>query len=138
MPRYVLERRINGKKIYRVYDTDKSMFICNTPKGTLYKKKSYLEFWLYHPKKNKKIDEDITRELSWEDARKLTLEYGSRDIYNKLFTVWKKSTNSRTGPHGTINLDDRTRTMALRCAYKLHMSLAEFVRMLIQKWDDYH
>ena len=121
----------------RQYDPDKAIFICHTPDGDLYKKKNFLEFYLYHPN-GKTNKEKITMDLPWETARQYTLKYGTKDMHDKLFTVWKKSTNSHTGPHSTINLDDRTRTMALRQAYKLHMSLAEFVRMLIQKYDDYH
>lgn len=138
MPRFRFRQRLpNGKQANRVYDTDKSMLICQTPKGYLYKKKSHLEFFLYRSS-GKTFDEKITRELPWEEASKLCREYAPKEVYDSLFTVLKKSTNARTGPHRMITLDDRTRVMAMRQAYKLHMSLTDFVRFLIQKWDDYH
>ena len=138
MPRLRFRKRLpNGKQANKVYDTDKSVLICQTPKGYLYKKKNYLEFYLYRPN-GKTFDEKITRDLPWEEAGQLCHQFGTKQMYDALFTVRKKSTNSRTGPHRTIILDDRTRIMAMRQAYRLHMSLTEFVRFLIQKWDDYH
>ena len=139
MPKYVFERWIDKKKVYRTYDTDKSQFICQTPKGKLYKKKVFMEFYLYHPVGTKKsIDTDITRDVPWVEADRLAREYAPKDLYDKIFRVWKKSTNSHTGPHSYVILDDRTRTMAMRHAHKLNTSVTQFVRMLIQKWDDYH
>ena len=139
MARYVSYERINKKQVRHAYDTDTSMLLCQTPKGKLYKKQKSTEFFLYHPVGSKKdIATDITRDLSWEEARQLTHDYGTKDVYNQIFTVWKKSTNSHTGPHSYVTLDDRTRTMAIRHAHKLNTSVTQFVRMLIQKWDDYH
>lgn len=139
MPKYWYRKRINGKQIFRTYDPDKSMFICQTPKGKLYKKKNFMEFYLYHPAGPKRcLETDITRDVPWVEAEKLAHENAPKDVHDKIFRVWKKSTNSHTGPHSTVILDDRTRTMAMRHAHKLNTSVTQFVRMLIQKWDDYH
>ena len=139
MPKYVFERRIDGKQVYRTYDTDKNDLICQTPRGKLLKKKKTMEFYLYHPAGPKKnFDADITRDLPWVEASKLAEQYAPKETYDKIFRVWKKSTNTHTGPHSDVHLDDRTRTIAMRHAHKLNTSVTQFVRMLIQKWEDYH
>ena len=137
MPRFIFRRRENGKQIFKQYDTDKSLFICHTPDGDLYKKKVRLEYFIYNSS-GKTLDEKIKRDILWKDAEKLCRQYGTKETYDQLFTIRKKSTNAHTGPHSTINLDDRTRIMAHRAACNLGMNLTEFVRFLIQKWDDYH
>ena len=56
----------DGEYKYRIYDTDKSDFLCHTPNGNLYRKKgSSKEFYIWKDESSKPIT------VTWADANNL-------------------------------------------------------------------
>ena len=139
MPKITFEvKSYRGKKSQKIYNLDTAILICKTPEGILYKKKAgTLEFFLYHPQEKKNKDK-ITMNVPWDKAANLCRSYAPRDVYENLFTLRNKSTNKHSGPHQCVVLDDRTRVMAMRNASMRGMNVTQFIRYLIQNYDDYH
>ena len=126
-----------GKKAYKKYDVDKSILICKSPQGMLYKKRTRtLEFFLYHPE-GKTNKDKITMNVPWDEAAKICYQYGTKEDYTLYFTMRKKSTSVKHAPHTSVTLDSRSRIMAQRGASRRNMNVTEFIRFLIQKYDDY-
>ena len=78
---------------HKVFDTETAEFICRTPQGALYKKPATISFFLCAS-----VGADTTfTPLSWREAERLIHDYGTRDIYNRYFTVsnGKRMVNQR-------------------------------------------
>ena len=127
------ERGVNvGGKMYNV---EKSIYLCDTPQGTLYKKKGRAtDFYLYNP--DGKTNREKYVIVSWADANNLTKTYGDRDVHLQWFSTVDKSTDpSKTG-NSVIRLDDYHRMKVMRNADKLGISMREYVMRLIDKDDE--
>ena len=69
----------------KVYDTDKSERICHVPGNqneakTLYKKKGTISFFTVVDRWN------IVQPVTWNEAKEMIRQYGTREQYNKYFT----------------------------------------------------
>ena len=123
--------QVNGKR----YNPDKSIHICNTPNGILYRKKSgSTEFYLYNP--GGKTNAEKITSLSWADANNTVKTYGSRELWMKYFTAMDKSTNNNDGGSTQVRLDSYHRIKAQRNADRRGMNLTEYIKWLITKDDD--
>ena len=116
----------------KVYNPEKSILICNSPKGTLYKKKTRaLEYYLYR----KTSGEPEITSLSWVDAKEICRTYGTRDTFNEFFTVRGKDTNPKKGK-SPVYLDSLHRMKAIRNASMLNMNVTQYVKYLIDMHDN--
>ena len=119
------------KRFSRVFDTEKSAFICRTPQGKLYKKKTSHDFFLW-----KDDNDPIT--VSWADANALVSQYGTREQHLDMFTVHRKSTTPKTKGRLNIALGDYHKIKAQRNASRLGLSVRAYICRLIDKDDASH
>ena len=119
----------DGKWKGRIYDTNKSTFICHTPQGDLYKKKNWNEYFTW------KSGDDKPISVSWAEANNLVRTYGTREQHLKLFTVYNTSTNpdEKTSLH--IKLDSYHKIKAERNASRLNMPVRAYICRLIDNDD---
>lgn len=116
------------------YNPDKSEKICDTPHGTLFRKRGRgNEFYLYNSG-GSTAKEKITV-VSWADANNLTKTYGSRDLWIKYFTTYGKETNPREGGSTAFSLDAYYKVKAQRNASIKGMNMTEYIKYLIDKDD---
>ena len=116
----------------KIYDTDKSVFLCPTPQGNLYKKKTSAEFYTW------KNESENPVTVSWADANNLVKTYGPRDLHLKMFTAYQASTNSEDGGTLGITIDAYHKIKAQRNAAAHNISVREYICRLIDKDDDSH
>jgi len=114
----------------KVYDTDKSTFLCHTPDGDLYRKRgSSREFYIWKDANSNPYT------ISWAEANNLVKTYGTRELHLQLFTTYGKSEDTRDGGTSTIRMDSYHRIKAERNAERLHLSLQSYIYRLIDKDD---
>ena len=118
-----------GKWVQKVFDTDKSVFICHSPQGDLYKKKTVNEYFTW------KRGEDKPVIVSWAEANNLVRNYGTREQHLELFTLYKTSTNEHDGKYTSINLDSYHKVKAERNASRLGLNLTTYIKRLIDQDD---
>ena len=123
-----MRKRIGNK----IYDTDTSQFVCHTPQGDLYKKRSSLEFFVW-----KTGDRDPVT-VSWPDANNLVKTYGTREQYIAMFTAYDKSTDPHKGSSTQVRLSSYHRIKATRNAQRLGLSLKAYIERLIDRDDANH
>lgn len=124
---------VSKKPTSRVYDTDKSKFICNTPFGVLYQKRGQsIQFWLYHSRA--KTKKEMVEEVTWHDASNLVREFGTRDQYHELFLARKQSKSPEDG-FSHVRLPYFYRMKAQRNASRRKMNVTQYVKFLIDKDD---
>ena len=115
---------------YKVFDTDKSTFLCHTPQGDLFQKRgSSKDFFTWKSK-----DEDPVT-VSWAEANSLVKTYGSRELHLSLFTTWGTSTDQKDGKSTQVRLDSYHRLKAQRNADRLKLSMQGYIYRLIDKDD---
>ena len=124
--------RANGKW----YNPDKSILICETPKGTLYKKKSGKNTGFFLFDENGETNAKKYIEVSWADANNLTKTYGSREMQDKYFSLFEKSTDQNKGKSTSINIDEYHSLKAFRNAQAHNMSMTTYIKYLIDKEDE--
>ena len=136
MTRYVLNiwDKANKKSYRRVYDPDRAKFICQTPKGRLYKKPRKCCFYLYNPQGKTKY-EKIT-EVPYLEAKELIRVHGTREQYCEYFSILDAQGNYKTHKSGLIKIDETHRIKLIRNASAMSMGMSEFVCYLIDKYDD--
>lgn len=116
----------------KIYDTEKSMFICHTPQGDLYKKRgSSQSFYVWGT-------DGVPQDITWADANNLTKTFGDRDTHLKLFTTLRASTDQRDGNTTQVRIDSYHRIKAWRNAERLNLSLQGYIYRLIDRDDDNH
>lgn len=118
----------DGKWKGKVFDTDKSIFVCHTPQGDLYKKKFYNEFFTWKNGDEKPIV------VSWADANELVRVHGTREQHLNMFTTYGAST-SATKNTMQIELDEYHAIKAKRNASRLNLTVRKYVCRLIDKDD---
>ena len=124
--------RANGKW----YNPDKSILICETPKGTLYKKKSGKGAGFFLFNKDGETNNKKFTDVSWAEANNMTKTYGTREMVDKYFSLFEKSTNPRSGKYTSINLDEYHALKVLRNAEAHNMSMTTYIKYLIDKEDE--
>ena len=120
------------KRKQKVFDTDKSIYLCNTPDGKLYRKKNKVEFFIWKDGTNNPYI------VSWADANNYVKTYGTREQYIQLFTAFDKSTTWNKGKGTNINIDAYHRIKVERNAERLHLSMQAYIYRLIDRDDDNH
>ena len=122
---------VNGKK----YNIPKSILICETPQGTLYKKNGRgRDFFLYN--KDGKVNREKFIDVTWAEANNLTRTYGTREMQEKYFTLYEKSDTTHKGSTATIRLDEYHAVKAFRNAQIKGMPMSTYIKMLIDKDDE--
>ena len=122
--------QIYGKR----YNPDKSIRICETPNGILYRKKSgSTEFYLYNST-GKTNAEKITS-VPWPDANNLVKTYGTKEQWMDYFTTYGKDTNPHKSGSSVVRLDSYHRIKAQRNADRRGMNMTEYIKFLIDKDD---
>lgn len=117
------------------YNNEKSELICTTPEGTLYRKSSNgRKFYLYDFRG--KTNKEKYKTISWSDASNLVRTYGTSEQWMKLFTVLDKSKKTNSGEKSPVYLDAYHRIKAQRNADRLGLSMAEYVKRLIDRDDN--
>lgn len=112
----------------RIYDSEKSKEICNTPHGVLFRKRSG-EFWLYNKSKAE------VKPMSWVEANDLIKQYGTREQYLDIFTLYG---GRKGGNPGHIFIDGKHMLRARRNADKHRMSVTTYINYLIDRDDNSH
>jgi len=121
--------RVDGKW----YNPDKSTLVCETPQGTLYRKRgASTEFYLFHAE-GETARQKITP-LTWADANNLVKTYAPREVHLKYFSTLNKETDhNKKGQSFSI---DEYHVMKLqRNADAHHMRMTEYIKYLIDKDD---
>ena len=119
----------------RYYNIGKSILVCETPRGKLYKKTGRgVDFFLYD--KDGETNAKKYIDVSWADANNLTKTYGSREMQDKYFSLFEKSTDQNNGRYTSINLDEYHSLKAFRNAQAHNMSMTTYIKYLIDKEDE--
>lgn len=119
------------RKYYKrkVYDTETSEYICNTPDGKLYRKNSTIKFFIWHLKGSQ--FEPIP--ISWKQAEELIKQYGTRKQYDELFTPLSCYDPRKAKKRTTvaISMDDYSK---LRIASgRRNVSIGEYLHLFINE-----
>lgn len=113
-----MKKRIGTK----LYDTDKSEFICESAYGQIYRKKTGLgEYFACK-------DETIIA-LEFEAAREIVKSNDS-DAYEKLFVLRGKDTSKKII---TISMSDYDKMRLRRLSARRKMSMSEYIAWLIDQ-----
>lgn len=124
----------DGKWKSKIYDTDKSKFLCDTPFGKLFQKNGRSkEFFFYNTEGASK---GHIESITWSEASNIVNTYGTREQWIKEFTAMEKSTNSNDGGSTQIRLDSYHRIKAMRNADRLGLGITEYIKRLIDRDDN--
>lgn len=121
--------RLDGKH----YIPSKSLIICETPNGTLYRKKSgSTEFYLFRAE-GETARQKITP-LTWAEANNLTKTYAPREVHLKYFSTYGKETDQNKDSQ-TFSIDRYHVIKLQRNADAHHMRMTEYIKYLIDRDD---
>lgn len=65
---------------HKTYNTETGQFICNSPRGELYKRYHSIDYFLFDRYRNKSITP-----ITWEEAKSIAYNHAPSDLYNRLF-----------------------------------------------------
>lgn len=120
-----MKKIIKGK----VFDTSTAEKICHIPGNqneakTLYRKKSTIEFFTV-------IDRwGIVEPVSWNEAREIVYQYGSREQYCKLFSLYDPYGNLKK-QRTNLDMDKQTYCMLRILAGEHGSSVKGYMRRMI-------
>lgn len=122
------------KRIWRTYNTDTAIFVCQVPGGRLLKKKNKCNFYIYNPKaKSKK--EQVT-EVTYNEAKELIRVHGTREQFCRYFSVLNADGSYKSGGKNYVTLDEFHAVKLFRTASFLGMTPSQAVSYLIDRYDD--
>ena len=123
------------REFSRIYNTDTAAFICQTPRGKVYKKPRKCNFYLYNPQ-GQTNKEKIT-ELPYNEAKELIRQYGTKEQFCEYFSVLNADGSFKsTDKKAFIYIDPIHRVKLFRTASLLSMTPSQCVQYLIDKYDD--
>ena len=117
------------RKVYKhkVYDTSTAEHLCNTPHGNLYRKNSTLSFFLVSR------NGIVITPVSWVQAEKLIMEYGTREQYNQLFRPEIYSNRERAKERITVSMNRNDYSMLRILAGHRDMSIGQYIHATVDE-----
>ena len=116
-----MRKRIGTK----LYDTDKSEFICDSAMGKIYRKRTGLgEYYAYNE------DRDRIIPLEYETAKEIVKDNASNDVYSKLFSIRGKDDTKKMW---AFSITETDKARIRRQSAKRKMSMSEYVVWLVDQ-----
>ena len=114
-----MKKRIGTK----LYDTDKSEFICESPLGQIFRKKTGLGEYFA-------CNGDTIIALEYDTAKEIAKSNASADVHDKLFSLKGKDTAKKII---SITLSDYDKLRMRRQSARRKMSMSEYISWLIDQ-----
>ena len=141
MPKITLYKYDPNRKRYcpSIFDTDKSIFLCQVPGGKLYRRKQLCVFFIYNPRgKDKK---EKIRVIPYNEAKELVRVHGTKELYCEYFTVLNADgSQKKKSRRSAVYIDPAHKIRLQRTAALLGVDMTRCIQLLIDKYDsmDHH